>query len=449
MGWVQKRMNISIAASGETVKAACGKILREVKGKRQVYDGLLNAEPVIIKLFANGIRGWKNFHKEKMALTKLAKTALLSPSVRVYGKVRQGYAIVTEKIVDAVTVLEKYQKAKSKSEKLAVALLFIKHVADQHNKGVLQRDLHMGNFLIKGEQVYAIDPARMVFDSKPIAKNKGLKQIAAVIAILDSDMKNDLLSEYAKCRKIDVSQADKKLIEKEIKRTKIKGTKRGLKKFSRKNRRHLKIKTKNAIAMFDVKMAAKEQVQRLIENVDEMMAKGEILKNGRTCYVSKIKLNGKMIVVKRYNNKGFWHSVRHSIKGARAKRCWLMGLRLWMLKIKTPMPVGFIEIKHSGLIKNSYIITEFVEAENFATLLNDENAEIAAEKIVNKLDQWKITHGDLKPSNILIVKNNADSKMEAVLTDLDSMVCHKTKLIYNYYRKKDLRRFKGTSNNFG
>ena len=49
------------------------------------------------------------------------------------------------------------------------------------------------------------------------------------------------------------------------------------------------------------------------------------------------------VVVKRYNHKGFTHSLRHTIKKSRAHRGWLHGHRLVMLDIATPKPLAYIE----------------------------------------------------------------------------------------------------------
>jgi len=51
-----------------------------------------------------------------------------------------------------------------------------------------------------------------------------------------------------------------------------------------------------------------------IEKIDALMDKGQIFKNGDTSYVSRLTWNDKDVVVKRYNHRGFIHSLRHTIK---------------------------------------------------------------------------------------------------------------------------------------
>jgi serine/threonine protein kinase len=169
------------------------------------------------------------------------------------------------------------------------------------------------------------------------------------------------------------------------------------------------------------------------------MDKGQILKDGNTCYVSHLHWNGQDVVVKRYNHKGLVHSLRHCIKGSRARRGWLHGHRFRMLKIATPKPLAYIEQYKGKLIWQSYLVTEYVKGQKLYDFLQDDkinsqrrsNAIQQVKKLLDKMGKHHITHGDLKHTNILITKNGP------VLTDLDSMRAHRWNWIYQLRRKKD------------
>ena len=135
------------------------------------------------------------------------------------------------------------------------------------------------------------------------------------------------------------------------------GIKNGLKKCLRTNKRELKIKSGKYVALFSRVFCAEAGAFDFIEQIDELMDNGQILKDGNTCYVSRINWNGKDVVVKRYNNKGYIHCIRHTIKRSRARRAWLNGHRLGMLQIPTPRPLAYIEERRGLLVCNSYIIT--------------------------------------------------------------------------------------------
>ena len=57
------------------------------------------------------------------------------------------------------------------------------------------------------------------------------------------------------------------------------------------------------------------------------------------------------------------------------------------------------------------------------------------EELLAKLEKHRISHGDLKHSNILVTDTGL------VLTDLDAMKAHKLGWIFRLYRKKDHARF--------
>lgn len=215
-----------------------------------------------------------------------------------------------------------------------------------------------------------------------------------------------------------------------------------LKKCLRTSKRHLQIKAGSYIAMFDRGFCQDAESLDFIEKIDTLMDKGQILKNDDTSYVSRLTWNSKDVVVKRYNHKGFIHSLRHTIKRSRARRGWLHGHRLGMLNIATPKPLAYIEQRRWLLIWQSYLVTEYIEGQELRNFLRDnktseEERSIAMQQVknlLNKLGKYRITHGDLKHSNILITDNGP------VLTDLDAMKAHKWNWTHKLRQAKDLGR---------
>jgi len=153
--------------------------------------------------------------------------------------------------------------------------------------------------------------------------------------------------------------------------------------------------------------------------------------------------NGKDVVVKRYNHKGLMHSLRHTIKKSRARLGWLHAHRLRMLQIPTPKPLVYIEHRKAGLIWQSYLVTKYVEGQKLYDFLRGSNITEEKrstmtrqiEELLDKLGKYKITHGDLKHSNILIADDGP------VITDLDGMEFHKWDLLYKAKRAKDIAHF--------
>jgi tRNA A-37 threonylcarbamoyl transferase component Bud32 len=285
----------------------------------------------------------------------------------------------------------------------------------------------------------------MRFLSCEAGKKNSLSQLGMLASCLpenDTESIATLCKEYFQARDWPFGKSDQASFQKQLDVHRKKTIRKGLKKCLRTSKRHLRIKVGSHIAVFDKGFCRNTEPLDFIEQIDAMMDEGQILKNGNTCYVSRLMWNGKDVVVKRYNHKGFIHSLRHTIKKSRARRVWLHGHRLGMLDIATPKPLAYIEQYKGKLVWKSYLITEYVEGQKLHDFLRNSNiteeqrlmAIQQVKELLDKMGKYRITHGDLKHSNILITENGT------VLTDLDGMKVHKWNRIYKLRHAKDLCR---------
>jgi tRNA A-37 threonylcarbamoyl transferase component Bud32 len=166
------------------------------------------------------------------------------------------------------------------------------------------------------------------------------------------------------------------------------------------------------------------------------------LKSGNTCTVSLAEINGRKLVVKRYNIKSFWHWLGRCWRPSRAAKSWANAHRLSMYGIATAAPVALLERRFGLLRGKAYFLAEYIQAPNVADILQD--ASISQErkksvleavaKLMYKLMLLQIVHGDLKASNIHI-----DGK-QPVLIDLDSLQEYKRKARFEKNHVRDLKR---------
>jgi tRNA A-37 threonylcarbamoyl transferase component Bud32 len=369
---------------------------------------------------------------------------LSAPEPLFYGHTEDGrWAVVVQKIADSSTVLDVFQETLEPAKKLDLLVLVCKELAKQHNKGVLQKDLHLGNFLLGGDKVFALDTGQMRFSRRELDRKNSIPQLAMLASCLpdtNTESISMLCKEYFKARGWHFGKPDESSFQKQLAVHRKRTLRKGLKKCLRTSKRHLQIKAGRYIAVFDRAFCQKAEPLDFIEQIDAMMDEGKILKNGNTCYVSRIKWNDKDVVVKRYNHKGLIHSLRHTIKRSRARRGWLHGHRLGTLKIATPRPLAYIDQRRWLLIWQSYLVTEYVKGQKLRSFLRDSN--VAEEQrlvvtrqvkeLLDKMGKYRITHGDLKHTNILVTENGS------VLTDLDAMRAHRWSWMFKIKRDKDI-----------
>ncbi len=424
---------------------SCTALLRFVPGRRAVYDALWNNRNVVAKVFSHKISARRHLRREWRGLNNLASRKLSISKPLFYGQTEDGeWAVVVEKISNSLTALDVFEKLQDPAERLDLLILVGRELAKQHIEGVLQKDLHLGNFLLKGDKVFPLDAGQMQFLPCEIGRKKSIAQLAMLVLYLPtSESARKICEQYFKARNWDFRESDEGLLQRQLSVQRKRGIRHGLKKCLRTSKRCLRIRAGGTVAVFDKSFSRGANPIDFIGQIDTLMDQGRILKDGNTCYVSRLTWNSKDVVVKRYNHKGFIHSLRHTIKRSRARRGWLHGHRLGMLDIATPKPLAYIERRRGLLIWESYLVTEYIEGQKFYNFLRDKT--VAEEQrlcvtrqikeIIDDMGKCRITHGDMKHTNILITKKGP------VLTDLDAMRAHKWHWSYRIRRAKDLGRF--------
>jgi tRNA A-37 threonylcarbamoyl transferase component Bud32 len=206
---------------------------------------------------------------------------------------------------------------------------------------------------------------------------------------------------------------------------------------------HYKVRTPRVRGTFVSSFCRPEAAEQFVGRLDDLIAAGDIIKDGLSATISRVSWLGHNIVIKRYNNQGFVHSLRHMLKGSRARRVWLYGHLLDDIAVATPPPLACIEVYWHHLLASSYIVTAYINAANLHHFVRDKNTSAAVLrevliKVAGFLDTMArhgITHGDLKHSNILV----ADSG--PVFTDLDSLMIHRFDITRRRWRQRDIDRF--------
>jgi len=431
---------------GRREEVVCRNVLRALEGTRMVYDATCNGRRVVVKIFTKWGKARYHALREWRGLNQLETRQVSAPRPLFFGRGPEGWAVATAWLDDAVSAQKLWMTAGTVERQAQVISMVARHLGPQHARGVLQADMHLGNFMIRGEEVFALDPAMMRFARGPIGRRQSIRQVARLAAILSENARSTIESvfrEYADARSWAVGPQDLEQLQTEHHRQRSKAIEKGLRKFQRTNRRHQEIRYGSWRGLADRKLLETANLVDLTRGLDEAMARGQILKDGGTSFVSRVTLGGVEVVIKRYNYKGLLHSLRHTLKGSRAKRSWLNANRLVLLGIATPQPLAYIEERRGGLLRQSYLITEFKSGQSLHQVLQDrtlprEQRQHYVEKAMRLMDRLathNITHGDMKHTNILCHDD------EVVLIDLDAMRVHRWRWTHQRKQVQDRDRF--------
>lgn len=359
---------------------------------------------------------------------------------RSFGICRKSF-VITEEIKHSKSL---YQAVNQCNDIKRLAEQLGNTIGRMHQNGISHGDLRAGNILVAEQNgkfnFFFLDNERTrKFTKLPYRlRIKNLVQLNMPInSIISNIDKLRFFKEYLKLNLLSIKN-HKILLNDIIEKTreKLAGSKKVI-----------TMKTKNYNCYIDRAFFGDIKNQMglndFIDSLNRLIEDGQMIKTDRKTCVSVAKTGSSAIVIKRYNNIGFAYSIRQTLFQTRALKSWQFAHILLKIDIPTPRPLVCVEIKKNGLISQSYIITEFFNGENLHQYIVNHNPDdehwqaivLKIKTIIDKMGQSRITHGDLKHSNILL-------KQQAIaITDLDAMKIHKFPLFYKIKRTKDLQSF--------
>jgi len=435
------------AESKRAEEVVTGRTLRVMPGKREVSDALWHDRPVVVKVFHHPLKARYHYWRELRGLRRLAQLEVQAPVLLFSGRTGQGHwAIVTEKIQDASTGLELARGAESAQQRAGVLCQIARELARHHIKGVAQSDLHLQNFMLRGQTVFSLDVAQMSFKGRPLGRRASLRGLAKLLACLGEDKSSDIVlmaAAYAEERRWPWSTQDNEALDKRVRATRWKVTRKLVRRALRTASQTLRFHQGQFRGVFAKPFLGESSTAQFCETLEALLREGQVLKNGNTCFVTRVRWQGHDLVIKRYNQKGLWHSLRHTLKGSRAQRSWLNAHLLGRLGIPTARPVAYIEQRRGLLLWQAYFIMRFVPGTPVSDLFRSEQASDAQKRqvherilsLLGRMAEYGISHGDMKHSNILFDGDRI------ILMDLDAMRVGWPGCLWRHRCRRDLDRY--------
>ena len=441
-------LSIELADAAGPAQLQLLSLLRVLPGQRYVGAGVWRGRTVLAKLMV-GAKAARNFQRELNGVRLLAEQGLTTPQLLADGlQEGEGGWLLFEFLEGAHSLGDAWDAVASlpvlADEQVAVLAEALTAIGQMHLKGLWQEDLHLDNLLRQGGKLYLIDGAGICVEDagKPLSRQKVLENLGVFFAQLPISLEpfiEELLVHYL------LSNGEHALpLEALLKQVeKVRAWR--LHDFLNKTGRDCSLFSvqQGAFALRAVRREEEPAMLPVLARADALLDQGHLYKTGGAASVGKVEVDGRTLVIKRYNIKGFAHWLKRFWRPSRAWHSWREGNRLAFLGIATPKPLALLETRFLWLRGKAYLVTEHLPGpdiiERFAPYVEQGDApeaELAAlDRLFADLLRERISHGDLKGHNVFW----ADGRW--ALIDLDSMCQHRSASGFAAAYARDRARF--------
>lgn len=427
------------------------RLLRVLPGKRLVGEAVVDGRRVLAKLFV-GAHSRQHWRQECAGLVALSLIGVPTPEVLAAAPLPAGgYVLLTAFLAPAESLAEGWARVADRpaGDEAARALLApaLALIGRLHAAGVVQEDLHFGNFLRYAGTLFLVDgdAVRVVARGQPLPSARADANLAIFLAQLPPSWDRhldkllpayaaggdehgepssrlsarlpELLARIAGVRAWRLQD----FLAKSVRECTLFAVEHNFDRFSAVVRRHA------------------ERLAPILASPDSVLARGTILKDGGTATVARVQLGTDDLLIKRYNLKGFAHACGRLWRPSRAWHAWRAAHCLQFLGFHTPAPLALIEERYGPLRRRAWLVSEFCPGPNLQTHLSPALEPPAAEAsallaLFAGLHAQRISHGDLKAMNLLWDGGRI------ALIDLDAVARHRTLATYRRAWRRDRAR---------
>lgn len=441
-------MSLTLADAAGSAELQLLTLLRVLPGQRYVGAGVWRGRTVLAKLLV-GDKAARHFQRELAGVRLLAEQGLTTPLLLADGlQDGEGGWLLFEFLEQAPSLGYAWNAVQHlpplADEQQAVLGEALSAIALQHAKGLWQEDLHLDNLLRHKGQLYLIDGAgiRAEQAGKPLSRQKVLENLGVFFAQLPRSFEpftEELLVHYL------LSNAEHGLPMEALQKQIDKVRSWRLKDFMSKTVRDCSLfSVEDSASVFRaIRREEEPAMLPVLSQADALLDKGHLYKTGGAASVGRVEINGRPLVIKRYNIKNFSHWLKRFWRPSRAWHSWREGNRLMFLGIATPKPLAVQEKRFLGLRSKAWLVTEFINGpdiiERFAAYVESGDAPevelLALDRLFAQLIQARISHGDFKGHNLFWHVDRW------AMIDLDAMQQHSSQSSFAAAYARDRARF--------
>ena len=421
-------------------------VFRSLPQKRLVCLARWRGELVVAKLFFARGRWQQHLSREEQGIKALMKAGVQTADLLAKGEASdKSCGLVLLKYLDHSESLGARCERAADADKRQILESVVGIIAKCHSLGFLQKDIHLNNFLLKGDAIYLLDAGELEQQSVGIDSVNSMRNLALFLAqfpVSNDALVPALYESYKQKRPVVNWSGDLAIFRALLRKKRAIRLKVVLKKLYRETSANAFKRDWNHYIVYERSLES-EPLQAFLRNPDAFIDQGTIIKNGRSATVALVDIAGTQYVLKRYNIKSLWHRIRRQFRPSRAWVCWRNAHILEMLGIATAKPLLMMEWRFGSLRREAYFLCEYVPGEDALRFLK--NTPLDSPALSSVLEQFKalftamcdysIVHGDMKATNF-----HVNDKGISVL-DLDGMYQEPDQRRFEIARQKDLQRF--------
>lgn len=446
-GSVEVRMSNCVGDATQTLELI--ELFRVLPNKRVVALALWQGSLVVAKLFFARGRWEQHLQREVQGIVALSTAGVMTAELLGTGEFVDGCCglLLTRYIDEGANLGLRWEQA-DMQERVELLKKVVSLIADCHERGLLQKDIHLDNFLLKDSFVYLLDAGaleRYPHNADGVDSVNSLRNLALFLAqfpVSNDALAPSLYEHYRHQRpNADLSE-DIAVFAALLRKNRALRLKLVLKKLFRETSTNAFRRDWSHYIVYERSLES-AALQEFLKAPDTFIERGEIIKAGRSATVALINIGEKQYVLKRYNIKSLWHRLRRQFRPSRAWVCWRNAHMLRMLGIRTAKPVLMMEWRFGIFRREAFFLCEYLPGEDALQFLKREPvSSVAWEHALSQfkilfatLRDYNIVHGDMKATNFLVMERSL-----AVL-DLDGMHQELDAGRFARARKKDLQRF--------
>ena len=430
-------LSVTLADAAGSAQLQLLSLLRVLPGQRYVGAGVWRGKPVLAKLLV-GSSAPRHFQRELQGARLMAAQGLTTPQLLADGlREGEGGWLLFEFLENAQGLGDAWADVEGLTpladEQQLVLGEALTAVAQMHAKGLWQEDLHLDNLLRHDGRLYLIDGAGIKAEQpgQHLSRQRVLENLGVFFAQLPKRLEpfiEELLVHYL------LANAEHALPLEALQKQVDKVRTWRLKDYLDKAGRECTLFSVER-SLSGLRAIRRQQVEAMLpvlEQADALIEQGHLYKTGGAASVARIEVDGRPLVLKRYNIKNTAHWLKRFWRPSRAWHSWIEGHRLEFLGIATPKPLAVLEQRVMGLRSRAYLVTEYADGpdliESFAPYIDSgevpEDQLQALQSLLQQLIRERISHGDMKGHNLFW----QDGQWS--LIDLDAMCQHATQLSF-------------------